>query len=325
MKPGILYKSENEKPDLSIILLDWSCRESFHSLDYLNRQTISRDRYEIIWVEYYGRKARRIEEDIDRARAEARHPLVDQWIVMGIPERIYYHKHLMYNVGILACRGGIICICDSDAVFPPTFVESIVRTFMENDDIVLHLDEVANYSPRFYPFNYPSVDEIRGEGCVNWVADKGKTTGMLAAEDRIHLRNYGACMCARKDDVMAVGGADEHKDYLGHICGPYDLSFRLFNAGRKEVWHEDEYIYHVWHPGNAGRGNYLGPHDGKNMSSTALRALETGRIYPLEENPAVRAVRLGLQGERVQADLLVHAIREETINSWQIGYEQLQG
>ena len=38
-------------PAVSMILLDWSCRESFHSLDYLARQTVPREQYEIVWIE----------------------------------------------------------------------------------------------------------------------------------------------------------------------------------------------------------------------------------------------------------------------------------
>lgn len=305
MNPNIVFKSQTENPELSIILLDWSCRESFHALEYLNNQSVPRDQYEILWIEYYNRLASQIQEGLERCSAQNKPPMVDQWIVMGMPENICYHKHLMYNVGILESRGKIICICDSDAIFPPAFVETVLQTFAVHKDIVLHLDEICNDSKRFYPFNNPSIEEIIGEGCVNWV--NGKSRGILAQEDTIHLRNYGACMCALQKDIIDVGGADEHIDYLGHICGPYDLTFRLVNAGKREIWHEDVYIYHVWHPGNTGQGNYLGPHDGYNMSTPALKARETGRIMPLDENPAVRAARLGL---------LSFAVRQEKINQW---------
>src|SRR4030043_18698 len=66
------------------------------------------------------------------------------------------------------------------------------------------------------------------------------------------------------------------------------MTFRLVNAGKKEVWHQEEFIYHTWHPGTDGMGNYLGPHDGRNVSTTALKARITGRVMPLVENPAIR-------------------------------------
>jgi hypothetical protein len=69
------------------------------------------------------------------------------------------------------------------------------------------------------------------------------------------------------------------------------MTFRLVNAGKKEIWHKDEFLYHVWHPGDGGYGNFAGPHDGHGMSKTALKLLKNGRIFPLVENPAIRILR----------------------------------
>lgn len=53
----ILFKNEiSKQPSVSIILLDWSVRESYHILYYLNNQTIPREQYEIIWIEYYDKR-----------------------------------------------------------------------------------------------------------------------------------------------------------------------------------------------------------------------------------------------------------------------------
>ena len=285
----ILFENKNcSSPKVSIILLDWSCRESFHSIDYLNKQTVSREQYEIIWIEYYGR----IPESL-----KSKKPLLDKWIVMGMPDDLYYHKHLMYNIGVISSRGDIICICDSDAVFGSTFVESIIKEFKQSPDIVLHLDEVRNINKKFYPFNYPSVDEILGNSVINWNKSKSMTTGLLDKNDYLHSRNYGACFCARKTDLITIGGADEKLDYLGHTCGPYELTFRLMNYGLKEVWLNNEFIYHTWHPGTDGHLNYTGPSDGRGMSLTALEALYDDRVMPLIENNVIRNMRLSRELE----------------------------
>jgi hypothetical protein len=71
------------------------------------------------------------------------------------------------------------------------------------------------------------------------------------------------------------------------------MTFRLVNAGKREVWHPSEFLYHVWHPGQDGINNYLGPHDGRNVSTRALEARWTGRILPYVENAAIRNLRLG--------------------------------
>jgi hypothetical protein len=312
----IVFENDDRgSPQLSIVLLDWSCRESFHILDYLQKQTIPRTQYEVIWIEYYDRRASQIEQILRNSRTFSKAPVVDCWATMGVPNETYYHKHLMYNLGIILSRGMIVAICDSDAIVRETFVERIIGAFESDSDIVLHLDQARNSDKRFYPFNYPTVEDVIGGGCINW--HNGKTTGLWDTEDIIHTRNYGACMAARREDLIAIGGADEHIDYLGHICGPYEMTFRLVNAGKRELWHPSEFLYHVWHPGQAGENNYVGPHDGRHVSSMALRAKYMGRILPFVENEAIRKLRLeNSQGtlEQSLADLL----SEERLQSWSI-------
>ena len=122
--------------------------------------------------------------------------------------------------------------------------------------------------------------------------------------------------CLQRDDLIAIGGADEHIDYLGHICGPYDMTFRLMNAGRKEVWHQNEWLYHTWHPGQAGDKNFAGPHDGYHMSTTALDVRWTGRMLPLDENPAIALLRLKKTDSPSQTLLFSHIIQSNKIKIW---------
>jgi len=312
----ILYSREPQAPpDVTFVLLDWSCRESYHTLDYLARQSLPRSRYEVIWIEYYQKRSPEIAEAITTAEASSKPAPLDKWVVMDVPPNVYYHKHLMYNVGIVLARGRVMVFCDSDAVVSPTFVESIIRAFEEDTRIVLHLDQVRNDDRRFHPFNYPSVEEIVGPECVNW--RDGKPLGLVDKSDPLHTRNYGACMAALRADLIAIGGADEHLDYLGHICGPYEMTFRLINAGRREVWHQSEWLYHVWHPGQAGDKNISGPHDGRHMSLPALEVRTTGRVMPMVENPAIRMLRLG-RCEDGSPELLDAAARQERLDKWRV-------
>ncbi|MEK6791516.1 MAG: glycosyltransferase [Deltaproteobacteria bacterium] len=305
-------RSRTIQPKVSVIIVDWSCRESFHVLEYLNKQEAAREDYDVVWIEYYNARPAPLTK---ATTAFGVNPTIDKWIIMNMPGNVYYHKHLMYNAGVIAASGEIIVICDSDAVLRPSFVKSIIKPFNDNPGVVLHLDQVRNNDRRFYPFNYPSVDEILGKGCLNW--KDGKTTGLLDLDDELHARNYGACFCAKRADIISIGGADEHDDYLGHVCGPYEMTFRLRNAGLRIIWHEQEFLYHVWHPGTDGESNYMGPHNGRNMSTTALRIRSTRRIMPLVENPAIRTMRLHPH-EIIYEPLLNQCVPEQELDRWAI-------
>lgn len=310
----IVFKNDQlVSPQVSVVLLDWSCRESFHILDYLENQTVPRAAYEVIWIEYYNRKPSQIEQKLRQCEISGKPPVLDQWVLLDMPTDVYYHKHLMYNVGVLLSRGRIVAICDSDAIVRSTFLEGIISSFESNLDIVLHMDEVRNNNRRFYPFSYPSIEDVLGNGCVNW--QDGKTVGLRDTADRLHTRNYGACMAALREDLVKIGGADEHIDYLGHICGPYEMTFRLVNSGKRELWHPTEFLYHVWHPGQAGESNYVGPHDGRQVSSRALQGKFTGRVLPLSENPAIQNLRL--TGSRIPLEQSLRlALLEERLQTW---------
>jgi hypothetical protein len=247
---------------------------------------------------------------------EAHADQVDTWALLRMPEECYYHKHLMYNAGILLARGEICVICDSDAMVRPGFIRSIISSFDANPGIVLHIDQFRNSRRDLYPFSYPSFEEVTGRGCINHVS--GITRGLADDRDTIHSRNYGACMCARRADLIAIGGADEHVDFLGHICGPYDMTFRLVNKGLTELWHQTEFMYHTWHPGQAGENNYLGPHDGRHVSTTALDALRERRILPLVENASIR----GLRHSRDAGPALPFEISRTSVETWM---QALQG
>jgi len=168
----ILKQSTRARPKVSLILLDWSVRESFHLLHYLARQDVPRDDFEVLIIEYYSRVSDAIRKFEDQ---------VDTWLLLEMPEDCYYHKHVMYNAGIVLARGEICVICDSDAMVKPEFIRTIVEAFEKDPRGVLHLDQFRNNRRDLYPFNYPSFEAVEGEGCINNVG--GKTAGILDRRD----------------------------------------------------------------------------------------------------------------------------------------------
>jgi hypothetical protein len=304
------FVANHAKPaaKVSVILLDWSVRESFHALHYLNRQSVDRSRYELIWIEFYDRKPRPLLDAVEAAERQGR-PIIDKLVVMNYPRDVIFHKHRMYNLGIVLAEGEICVICDSDAMFTPTFIQSIITAFEHDPKSVVHLDEVRSTAREFYPFNFPSFEKFLASECLNWT---GRTTkGLDGCRDMLHTANYGACLAARRDDIIRVGGSDEHLDYLGYICGPYDLTFRMVNAGCTERWLTDEFLYHTWHPGESGINiDYQGPSDGRGMATRALDVRESGAAEPGLENGAIRALRNNPQIERHAALALLESSQD---------------
>lgn len=296
----LLKKSTVKLPKVSLILLDWNVRDSFHICHYLTKQTIPRTQFEVITVEYYSK----ITSAVETFQNE-----IDTLVLLEMDDNAYYHKHLMYNIGFLLSRGEIIVICDSDAMVKPTFIQTIIEFFQTNPNTVLHLDEFRNQRRDLYPFQYPSFEEVTGYGCLNH--SNGVTTGVLEQTDRLHKRNYGACFACLKEDYIAIEGSDEHVDFIGHICGPYDLTFRLTNLGKMEHWHEREFLYHTWHPGTDGIGEYLGPHDGYNLSTTSLEAIWSKRIEPNVPNSLILKLK---EGQEVsEEEILKEGISRELL------------
>src|SRR4051812_20961585 len=102
-KPEVVLRHPSGRKKVSVVLIDWGVRESFHSLEYLNKQTAPRDDFELIWVEFYGRKPK----PIARMAATPGRPMLDLWLVLGYPNEFIYHKHRAYNAGLLAASGDI--------------------------------------------------------------------------------------------------------------------------------------------------------------------------------------------------------------------------
>ncbi len=288
-----------QSPQVSVILLDWSVRESFHTLEYLSRQRCDRNNFEIIWIEFYDHRPEHLESMIERNGALAIPPPIDTWIRLHHDRGQHYHKHVMYNLAVLNARGAIVCILDSDAILQTTFISTIIDQFEGREHLALHFEQIRSANTHLYPFNYPLIEEINGPGCMNargGVPNGFQTCAKSLKEDPNlwHVYNYGACFCTRKDDFIRYGGADEHEDYMGHICGPYEMTARMVNAGIDDLLHPTHYLYHAYHPSQGGVGNYCGPNNGRGMSTTAMKIPHTGRIMPLKENPQIREARLAM-------------------------------
>jgi len=274
-----IHKSNERQsaPLVSIILLDWSCRERFHAVDWLNRQTVPREQYELIWVELFDRVVPRAIESADA--------------LITCNQVGTYHKHKGYNAGLLQSRGLVTTVCDSDAVFPSDFIASIINSFQlgsgEPEPLVLMHYEWRTDSE--YPNELANID------------------GLSRFKWHDLWPNVGACVSVRRMDAIRFGGFDEHSSYQGFICGPYDLAWRLVNAGLPEVWHDAAVaLWHFAHPApyfdprlfsfsNLRRWFEITYPHCEYHALTAVEAFSTGRVLPLRENAEVHKLRMSLR------------------------------
>lgn len=274
----IIHKNNSNSSSIkiSLILLDWSVRESFHSLYWLNKQNIQRDMYELIWIELYERIIPEVIDNVD--------------VYLTCNQKGMYHKHHGYNIGLLQSKGQVVVICDSDAVFPPDFIESIIKTFEMYEDKEPKSMVLFHYEWRTsskYPKDMRDISELKK---YTW---------------KDLWPNVGACMSFRRIDAVRFGGFDEHKSFRGYMCGPYDLGWRLINAGIPEFWHDPNVaLYHFSHPDppatyeqNFSWKMYreiVYPHfEGHALKS--VEAFSTGRLLPLKENTEIHKLRMSMR------------------------------
>ncbi len=113
--------------------------------------------------------------------------------------------------------------------------------------------------------------------------------------------NVGACMSVRRADAIRFGGFDEHPSFRGYLCGPYDLGWRLVNAGLREVWHDPSVaLWHFAHPRPADAGHQFSWRRWREVTHThvdfhaltAVEAFSTGRLLPLRENAEIHELRM---------------------------------
>jgi glycosyltransferase involved in cell wall biosynthesis len=258
---------------VSIILLDWSCRERFHALDWLNKQNVPRDQYELIWVELYDRVVPEAMKNAD--------------VVITCGQKDLYHKHAGYNIGLLHAKGKVITICDSDAIFPEDFIASIIKFFNMTQSGTPDSKVLMHYqwrSSALYPDGISRIDELQRYPWSDlWP-------------------NVGASMSVNRSDAIRFGGFDEHKSFSGYLCGPYDLGWRLINAGIPEIWHDESVaLWHFSHPDPpASQGQPFSlklwreksyPHI-DHHAAMAVEAFSTGRLLPLKENQEIHKLRM---------------------------------
>ena len=223
MKPTTESEYMPEKgPEISVILIDGSFRESCHAVEFFEKQKISRREYEIIWVEYY-----------ERTNSELKKQLLEyeNLKIVELGKSGIYHSSLCFNRGIMESRGRIIVIADGDTVVEEDFLDQVRKEHKRNDELVMYV----------FRLDEPE-QEPKGRSRVD-------LNNLRKICRLVNPSNYGACLTVRKQWLLSINGYEEHPFFgTGFHANGLDVYTRLKNLGLSIKWHPDLRIYHPWHP-----------------------------------------------------------------------------
>ncbi len=205
---------------ISIVMVDGSFRERFHSIDFLGNQTMPPDDYEFIWVEHYDR----VDPALQRKMSQYPNSRI-----MTLKRNGLYHSSHCFNAGILASRGELIIVMDADVVVKRQFLEGVWLAHEENGNLVMYV----------HRYNEPKEKHI-------------PEVNLKHLEVVCRLKNpsnYGACLTVRKKWLLHINGYEQHPLFAsGFHANGLDVYTRLKNLGLHVRWHPELKLYHPFHP-----------------------------------------------------------------------------
>lgn len=207
-------------PAISIVMVDGSFRESFHSIRFFCSQTLPADQYELLWVEYYDRVNPALRAEIER---------FPQARLITVGQSGSYQPSQCFNAGIVAARGEVLVIPDADLVAERDLLEQVWREHEASARLVMYL----------YRYEEAQADHIAEI-----------TLEHLRAVCRLRYpMNCGACLTARKRWLLEINGYDHHPAFREHShAHGNDVHARLKVLGLPIAWHPRIRLYHPWHP-----------------------------------------------------------------------------
>jgi|Deesub1362A_J573_1020465.scaffolds.fasta_scaffold00077_15 hypothetical protein len=205
---------------ISVIMVDGSFREKFHMVDYLNKQTLPKDQYELIWVEFYSE----VNEELKKK------PNL-RIITLNNSEDTPYHSSYCFNKGIEESKGDLLVIIDADQVVEPTFLETIKKEHEKCDELVMYMQRWDEPKEKHHPVKSYELDYLKSVCRF------------------LNPVNYGGCLTVRKKWLLKINGYEKDPLFGGLHANGRDCYTRFKNLGLHIKWHPTERMYHPWHPG----------------------------------------------------------------------------
>jgi glycosyltransferase involved in cell wall biosynthesis len=201
-------------------MYDGGYRERFHLVDLLNKQSLSKDLSELIWVEYYNTIESELKgkKNIQIIKLDKKPPLFVSYC---------------WNEGIRRSLGDILIMIDADVTVPFNFLEAVLHEHERNDRLVMYFFRPEEPEPDILPSRLSPID----------------MESLQKASILRNPSNYGGCLTVRKKWLMRVNGYEQFPCFAGNVfMGGRDLYTRFKNLGLDIKWHPSIMLYHPWHP-----------------------------------------------------------------------------
>ena len=211
---------------VSVICWDASFRERFNALHCLQDQTWPKDRYEILFVEFY----RDVNPEVKALAEQCPNMRV---VTLGNAHPGEENRHLIgacINEGLRQATGDLIVVPEADVEFGEGSLEETVRRHDRFEELALYyyrMDEMPTDTPV-----RPVLHELR-KAC-----------------ELPNPSNYGGCLSVRRRWLEEINGFEEHELFTGYSCVDVDTAARLRAIGLAIQWHPSEFVYHGHHPGS---------------------------------------------------------------------------
>jgi len=212
--------SKSKRPKISVIMVDGSFRERFHSVHSFLQQSLSGEEVELLWIEYYDR----VKPDLSRIIEKYPNARILTLNRTGI-----YHSSYCFNAGIRESRGEVLFIPDADVTVEKNFLAQAYREHQENAKLVMY---------------FFRLEESQQDHTGHITLDHLKRVCRLN-----NPQNYGGCLSVRKKWLLEVNGYEQHPVLsTGFHANGREMFTRLKNLGLHARWHPHLMLYHAWHP-----------------------------------------------------------------------------
>ncbi len=211
-----------QQPKISVVMVDGAFRERYDSIDFMAKQNLPADRYELIWVEYFDKIDPDLQQRIDTASK------THNFRTITLGRKGHYHSSYCFNRGIIEAKGELLVIPDADVIAEPNFLEKVLQDHAGYDRLVTY----------YHRYNEPESQRAE-QVDIEHLRDVCELT---------NPSNHGACIATRRKWFIEINGYEQSPIFAtGFHANDKDVYARLCSLGLMVRWNPDVKLYHPWH------------------------------------------------------------------------------